>query len=93
MVGARQELAVAEHEKRSELEEVRAELRWAAEAALELQEDGEEAAAERENDIACLQEELCRLRAQLQRLRDAAGRHEAEVATLRTENGNAQSLN
>ncbi|XP_051911727.1 coiled-coil domain-containing protein 136-like isoform X2 [Hippocampus zosterae] len=92
LAGARQELAVAEREKQSELEEARAQLRWAAEAALELQEADEEAAAERENDIACLQEELCRLRAQLQRLRDTGGRHEAEVATLGTESGGDGAL-
>ncbi|XP_049616449.1 coiled-coil domain-containing protein 136 isoform X2 [Syngnathus scovelli] len=83
LAGVRQELAIARQEKQSELEEAQAELCWAEEAALALQEAGEEAAAERENDIACLQEELCRIRAQLQR--DAAGRHEAEVAALGTE--------
>ncbi|XP_037098719.1 coiled-coil domain-containing protein 136-like isoform X2 [Syngnathus acus] len=83
LAGVRQELAIARQEKQSELEEAQEELCRAEEAALALQEAGEEAAAERENDIACLQEELCRIRAQLQR--DAAGRHEAEVAALGTE--------
>ncbi|KAM9772575.1 uncharacterized protein ACBT44_004263 isoform 2-T2 [Syngnathus typhle] len=83
LAGVRQELAIARQEKQSELEEAQEELCRAEEAALALQEAGEEAAAERENDIACLQEELCRIRAQLQR--HAAGRHEAEVAALGTE--------
>ncbi|XP_077401074.1 uncharacterized protein LOC144035332 isoform X2 [Vanacampus margaritifer] len=85
LMAVRQELTVAMQEKQSELEEAQAELRRAEEAALALQEAGEEVAAERENDIACLQEELCRLRAQIQHLRGTASRHQTEVAALRTE--------
>lgn len=50
-----------------------------------LQQAAEEAAAERENDIASLQEELCRLRAQLGRLNDEAQEYELEITTLRAE--------
>ncbi|XP_077355659.1 uncharacterized protein LOC144003366 isoform X2 [Festucalex cinctus] len=85
LTGVRRELAVAVQEKWSELEEAQAELRRAEEEALALQETGEEAAAERENDIACLQEELCRLRAQLQHLRDVKGCHGGDRARLEEE--------
>ncbi|XP_077449783.1 uncharacterized protein LOC144068820 isoform X2 [Stigmatopora argus] len=83
LVRVREELAAAEREKRSRLEDAETALRRAEEAALALQEAGEEAAAESENDIACLQEELCRLGVQIQRSRDRAGR----VLGPRTESG------
>lgn len=74
-----------EEEKESELLEVQEELRSAQEEVLMLQQAAEEAAAERENDIACLQEELCRLRAELQRLHTVAKESEVEIAALRAE--------
>lgn len=50
-----------------------------------LQQAAEEAAAERENDIASLQEELCRRRAELQRLSEETQAYELEITTLRAE--------
>lgn len=74
-----------EQEKQVELQEVQEELRSAQEEVLLLQQAAEEAAAERENDIACLQEELCRLRAELQCLLAAASQSELEMSALRAE--------
>lgn len=50
-----------------------------------LQRSAEEAAEEREDHIASLQEELCRLSAQLQRLRVTVQEYELEVTALRAE--------
>ncbi|XP_057710738.1 coiled-coil domain-containing protein 136-like isoform X3 [Corythoichthys intestinalis] len=86
----RGELAAAEREKRSDLEEAEMALRRAEETALALQEAGEEAAAESENDIACLQEELCRLGAGIQRLRDRDGQRRVEIGALRMDSGDAR---
>ncbi|XP_077565686.1 uncharacterized protein LOC144181195 isoform X2 [Stigmatopora nigra] len=85
-VRVREELAAAEREKRSHLEDAEASLRRAEEVALALQEAGEEAAAESQNDIACLQEELCRLGVEIRRSRQRAGR-EGPVLGPRTESG------
>ncbi|XP_051917417.1 coiled-coil domain-containing protein 136-like isoform X2 [Hippocampus zosterae] len=64
-----------EEEEAGELAEAREELRAAREEAVLLRRAAEEAAAERENDIAWLQEELCRRRAELGRLGDDARRY------------------
>lgn len=74
-----------EEEKESELAETQEELRAAQEEVLLLQQAAEEAAAERENDIASLQEELCRRRAELQRLSEETQEYELEITTLRAE--------
>lgn len=74
-----------EEEKESELAEAQEELRMAQEEVLLLQQAAEDAAAERENDIASLQEELCRRRAELQRLSDDTQGYELEITTLRAE--------
>lgn len=74
-----------EEEKESELVEAQEELRVAREEVLLLQQAAEEAAAERENDIASLQEELCRRRAELQRLSEETQEYELEITTLRAE--------
>lgn len=50
-----------------------------------LQQAAEESAAERENDIASLQEELCRHQAELGRLNEEAQEYELEITTLRAE--------
>ncbi|XP_049578376.1 coiled-coil domain-containing protein 136 isoform X3 [Syngnathus scovelli] len=82
---AKEEMDGLEEEKESELAEALEELRAAREEALLLQQAAEEAAAERENDIASLQEELCRRRAELGRLGDDARHYELEITTLRAE--------
>lgn len=72
------------------------ELRWAEEEVLLLQQSAQEAAEERENDIASLQEQLCRLSAQLQHLRATVQEYELELTTLRAEIGvrsHSQDLN
>lgn len=74
-----------EEEKESELAEAQEELRAAQEEVLLLQQAAEEAAAERENDIASLQEELCRRRAELERLTEETQAYELEITTLRAE--------
>lgn len=74
-----------EEEKDRELDEMQEELRLAHEEVLLLQQAAEEVAAERENDIALLQEELCRMRAELQRLHATAQEYELEITTLRAE--------
>lgn len=68
-------------------EQRRLELRSAQEEVLLLQQAAEEAAEERENDIASLQEELCRLTAQLQHLRATVQEYDLEVTVLRAEIG------
>ena len=74
-----------EEEKESELAEAHEELRVAQEEVILLQQAAEEAAGERENDIASLQEELCRRRAELQRLSEETQEYELEITTLRAE--------
>ncbi|XP_055047586.1 sarcolemmal membrane-associated protein isoform X1 [Misgurnus anguillicaudatus] len=80
-----EEMNSLEEEKESELQEAREELQEAREEVLILQQAAEEAAAERENDIACLQEELCRLRAEISRLENTGQEYELEIVTLRAE--------
>ncbi|KAJ8002628.1 hypothetical protein DPEC_G00160860 [Dallia pectoralis] len=82
-----EEMDSLEEEKESELTEAQEELRLAQEEVTLLQAAAEEAAAERENDIASLQEELCRHRAELGRLSDEALEYELEITTLRAEIG------
>lgn len=74
-----------EEEKEIELQEAREELRVAQDEVLILQQTAEEAAAERENDIASLQEELCRIRAEISQLENTGLEYELEIVTLRAE--------
>lgn len=80
-----EEMNCLDEEKESELAEAQEELRAAHEEVVLLQQAAEEAAAERENDIASLQEELCRRRAELQRLSEETQAYELEITTLRAE--------
>ncbi|KAK5902004.1 hypothetical protein CesoFtcFv8_007307 [Champsocephalus esox] len=80
-----EEMDSLEEEKESELAEAQEELRVAQEEVILLQQTAEEAAAEREFDIASLQEELCRRRAELQRLSEETQEYELEITTLRAE--------
>ncbi|XP_066505308.1 coiled-coil domain-containing protein 136 isoform X2 [Hoplias malabaricus] len=68
-----------------EVEEARVEVRSVRQEAQVLREAAEECAGERENDIACLQEELCRVRAELGRAQETAEEYELEAVTLRAE--------
>lgn len=87
-----QEAIRLQEERDGELKEVQQELRWAQEEVLLLQQAAEEAAADSENDIAYLQEELCRLKAELQSLHAAVAEYELEINALRAEL-NTESLN
>uniref|UniRef100_H3ABL6 Coiled-coil domain containing 136b n=1 Tax=Latimeria chalumnae TaxID=7897 RepID=H3ABL6_LATCH len=80
-----EELDSLEEEKESELLEVREELRLALQEIVIQRQVAEEAAAERENDIATMQEELCRVRAKLEHLRRTTEEYELEIITLRAE--------
>ncbi|XP_016099621.1 coiled-coil domain-containing protein 136 [Sinocyclocheilus grahami] len=80
-----EEMDSLEEEKESELLEAQEELRAAQEEVLLQQQAAEEAAAERENDIASLQEELCRFRAETSRLENTGQEYELEIVTLRAE--------
>ncbi|XP_068459361.1 coiled-coil domain-containing protein 136-like isoform X2 [Clinocottus analis] len=80
-----EEMDSLEEEKESELAEAQEELRVAHEEVILLQQAAEEAAAERENDIATLQEELCRRRVELQHLSEETQEYELEITTLRAE--------
>ncbi|KAI9540736.1 hypothetical protein NQZ68_038048 [Dissostichus eleginoides] len=80
-----EEMDSLEEEKESELAEAQEELRVAQEEVILLQQTAEEAAAEREFDIASLQEELCRRRVELQRLSEETQEYELEITTLRAE--------
>lgn len=84
-------------EQKQRLQEQRKlELRWAQEEVLLLQRSAQEAAEEREDDIAALQEELCRLGAQLQHLLLTLQEEHLEVNALRAQIGlksQSQDLN
>uniref|UniRef100_A0A9J8CAZ9 Coiled-coil domain containing 136a n=1 Tax=Cyprinus carpio carpio TaxID=630221 RepID=A0A9J8CAZ9_CYPCA len=80
-----EEMDSLEEEKESELLEAQEELRAAQEEVLLLQQASEDSAAERENDIASLQEELCRLRAVISHLENTGQEYELEIVTLRAE--------
>lgn len=74
-----------EEEKESELTEAHEELHCAQEEIVNLRQAAEEAAGERENEIATLQEELCRIRAELEHLQQTTVEYELEITTLRAE--------
>ncbi|XP_062839463.1 coiled-coil domain-containing protein 136 isoform X7 [Anolis carolinensis] len=68
-----------------ELERVERELREANEEIHNLRLDAEEAAALHENEIAGLQEELCRLKAELDRVQQVRNEYDMEITALRAE--------
>nr|XP_060632339.1 coiled-coil domain-containing protein 136 isoform X2 [Anolis sagrei ordinatus] len=68
-----------------ELERVERELREANEEIHNLRLDAEEAAALHENEIAGLQEELCRLKAELDRVQLVRNEYDMEITALRAE--------
>ncbi|XP_067390971.1 coiled-coil domain-containing protein 136 isoform X2 [Emydura macquarii macquarii] len=79
------EFGVLQETKASELEQVERELQEANEEIHNLQLEAEEVAAIHENEIAALQEQLCRLRAELQRVQQVRDEYEMETTTLRAE--------
>ncbi|XP_038608270.1 coiled-coil domain-containing protein 136 isoform X2 [Tachyglossus aculeatus] len=81
----REEITCLEEEKESELQEAEQELRLAHEEIQALRQAAEDAAAEHEGDVAILQEELCRLRAELARTESTREEYELEITTLRAE--------
>uniref|UniRef100_A0A4W3IXS9 Stress response protein NST1-like n=1 Tax=Callorhinchus milii TaxID=7868 RepID=A0A4W3IXS9_CALMI len=80
-----EELERVEEEKECELLEVQERLHSAREEVVNLRHGAEEAGAERENEIATLQEELCRVQAHLQRLQQISAGYELEITSLRGE--------
>uniref|UniRef100_A0A8C8SLW9 Coiled-coil domain containing 136 n=1 Tax=Pelusios castaneus TaxID=367368 RepID=A0A8C8SLW9_9SAUR len=79
------EFSVLQESKVSELEQVEQELLEANEELHSLRLAAEETAAIHENEIAALQEQLCRLRAELQRAQQIRDEYELETSTLRAE--------
>ncbi|KAM6436304.1 coiled-coil domain-containing protein 136 isoform 2-T2 [Liasis olivaceus] len=71
--------------KEVELERVEQELQEANEEIHSLRLDAEEVAAVHENEIAGLQEELCRLKAELQRVQQVRDEYDMELTALRAE--------
>ncbi|XP_042300236.1 coiled-coil domain-containing protein 136-like [Sceloporus undulatus] len=68
-----------------EMERLERELREANEEIHNLRLDAEEAAALHENEIAGMQEELCRLKAELDRVQLVRNEYDMEVTALRAE--------
>lgn len=90
------QLCSVQEQKQSLQEQRKLELRSAQEEVLLLQRSAQEAAEEREDDIAALQEELCRLGAQLQHLLLTLQEDHLEVIALRAQTGlksQSQDLN
>ncbi|KAH1185408.1 coiled-coil domain-containing protein 136 isoform X1 [Mauremys mutica] len=79
------EFSSLQETKALELEQVERELQEANEQIHGLQLEAEEEAAIHENEIAALQEQLCRLRAELQRVQQVREEYETEITTLRAE--------
>ncbi|XP_074832345.1 coiled-coil domain-containing protein 136 isoform X2 [Carettochelys insculpta] len=79
------EFSSLQETKESELDQVERELQEANEEIHGLQLEAEEMAAIHENEIAALQEQLCWLRAELQRVQQVRDEYETEVTTLRAE--------
>lgn len=68
-----------------ELGKLEQELLEAKEEIQNLHLDAEEAAALHENEIARLQEELCRLKAELERVQHVRNEYDVEITTLKAE--------
>ncbi|XP_033019389.1 coiled-coil domain-containing protein 136 [Lacerta agilis] len=68
-----------------ELDRLERELREANEEIHSLRLDAEEAAALHENEVAGLQEEICRLKAELERVQRVRNEYDMEVTALRAE--------
>ncbi|XP_059581621.1 coiled-coil domain-containing protein 136 isoform X3 [Alligator mississippiensis] len=79
------EFSSLQEAKASELEEVEQELQEAQEELRGLRQATEEAAALHANEVATLQEQLCRLRAELHRAHVLRDDYELELASLRAE--------
>ncbi|XP_053113584.1 coiled-coil domain-containing protein 136 isoform X2 [Hemicordylus capensis] len=79
------EFDLVQEGKDVELERLEQELQEANEEIHNLRLDAEEAAALHENEIAGLQEELCRLKAELERVQDVRNEYDMEITTLRAE--------
>ncbi|TFJ96480.1 O-succinylhomoserine sulfhydrylase [Platysternon megacephalum] len=79
------EFSSLQETKASELVQVERELQEANEEIHGLRLEAEEVAAIHENEIAALQEQLCRLRAELQRVQQVREEYETEITTLRAE--------
>ncbi|XP_032658073.1 coiled-coil domain-containing protein 136 isoform X2 [Chelonoidis abingdonii] len=79
------EFSSLQETKALELEQVERELQEANEEIHGLRLEAEEVAAIHENEIAALQEQLCRLRAELQRVQQVREEYETEITTLRAE--------
>uniref|UniRef100_A0A8D0L4X7 Coiled-coil domain containing 136b n=1 Tax=Sphenodon punctatus TaxID=8508 RepID=A0A8D0L4X7_SPHPU len=71
--------------KETELHRAQRQLLEASEKIHDMQLEVEESAALHENEIAGLQEELCRLRAELQRIQRTRDEYEMEITSLRAE--------
>lgn len=69
-------------EKESEISSARNDLRSAQSEILLLQQVAEKAASERDTDVAALQEELQKVRAELERWRSEASEYEKEIVNL-----------
>nr|XP_056702612.1 coiled-coil domain-containing protein 136 [Euleptes europaea] len=68
-----------------ELDRLEQELREANEEIHSLRLDAEEAAALHENEIAGLQEELCRMKAELEQVQNIRNEYDLEITSLRAE--------
>ncbi|XP_026548687.1 coiled-coil domain-containing protein 136-like, partial [Notechis scutatus] len=86
------ELDSLQETKDTELGQVAEDLQEANEEIQILRLEAEEAAAVHENEIASLQEELCRMKAELERVQRIHNEYEMELTTLRAELRMMQNL-
>ncbi|XP_045144703.1 coiled-coil domain-containing protein 136 isoform X6 [Echinops telfairi] len=81
----REEIALLEREKDTELKDIEQELRLAHTEIRTLRQAAEDSATEHESDLASLQEDLLRMQVELDDMERMRGEYEVEIASLRAE--------
>uniref|UniRef100_A0A8C3VXP1 Coiled-coil domain containing 136 n=1 Tax=Catagonus wagneri TaxID=51154 RepID=A0A8C3VXP1_9CETA len=81
----REEISLLEREKEYELKEIEQELHLARAEIQNLRQAAEDSATDHESDIASLQEDICRMRNELDDMERIRGEYELEITTLRAE--------
>lgn len=74
-----------ERDKEYELKEIEQELHLARAEIQNLRQAAEDSATDHESDIASLQEDICRMRNELEDMERIRGEYEMEITTLRAE--------
>ncbi|XP_020934360.1 coiled-coil domain-containing protein 136 isoform X7 [Sus scrofa] len=81
----REEISLLERDKEYELKEIEQELHLARAEIQNLRQAAEDSATDHESDIASLQEDICRMRNELEDMERIRGEYEMEITTLRAE--------